>query len=230
MSFILDALRKSEHERQRSAVPGVAQVPFAVQRRETPRWALMVIGVLGAAVLGLVGVAWWQTTRDPEPASSARTTQPLDLPPAEATQPPVQAAPRVTRVEPAEPQPRTAERSPPAFADSAAPAPANATAGGSTTAPRSSAAFGTASAPAPADAKDAPLPSAAALAAQGIAVPQLRLTLHGYNDNPADRFVFINGARYREGDTLREGPRVVSIERSGVVLSQQGRRFRLASE
>ena len=77
---------------------------------------------------------------------------------------------------------------------------------------------------------DPPLPNAAALAALGISVPELRLTLHGFSENPADRFVFINGARYREGETLREGPRVVSIERTGVVLSQQGRRFLLGTD
>ena len=62
MSFILDALRKSEHERQRSAVPGLSHVPLATPRRELPGWALLVIGVLAAAVL-VLGGAWWQSQR-----------------------------------------------------------------------------------------------------------------------------------------------------------------------
>ncbi len=43
MSFILDALRKSEHERQRSTAPGIAQVPFGAPHRELPRWAIALI-------------------------------------------------------------------------------------------------------------------------------------------------------------------------------------------
>ncbi len=62
VSFILDALRKSEHERQRSAVPGLSQVPLATPQPQLPRWALVVIGVLVAAVL-VLGGAWWQSTR-----------------------------------------------------------------------------------------------------------------------------------------------------------------------
>ena len=64
VSFILDALRKSEHERQRSAVPGLSQVPLATPQPQLPRWAFAVIGVLVAAVLALGG-AWWQSTRAP---------------------------------------------------------------------------------------------------------------------------------------------------------------------
>ena len=70
MSFILDALRKSEHDRQRSAVPGLSQVPLATPRPQMPRWALAVIGVLVAAVL-LLGGAWWQSARVPTPAELA---------------------------------------------------------------------------------------------------------------------------------------------------------------
>jgi general secretion pathway protein B len=74
------------------------------------------------------------------------------------------------------------------------------------------------------------LPSAAALAAQGIAVPPLRLELHAYSERPRDRFVFINGRKYAEGDVLAEGPQVVSIEPTGVVLAHSGRRFVLVQE
>ena len=74
------------------------------------------------------------------------------------------------------------------------------------------------------------LPSAAALQALGIDVPALRLELHGYSEKPAERFVFINGHKYREGERLTEGPEVVTVEPNGVVLSQQGHRFLLAPE
>ncbi len=74
------------------------------------------------------------------------------------------------------------------------------------------------------------MPSAASLQAQGINVPALRLELHAYSDKPAERFVFINGRKYKEGERLTEGPEIVKIEANGVVLSEQGQRFQLAAE
>ena len=57
------------------------------------------------------------------------------------------------------------------------------------------------------------------LIADGVALPPLRLELHVYyRDRPNERFVIVNGGTYREGEALREGPRVVTIEPTGVVL------------
>src|SRR5690606_2681938 len=58
VSFILDALRKSESERQRSQVPGIAHVPLAVARPTLPVWAIAVMAVLGASAVAMAG-AWW---------------------------------------------------------------------------------------------------------------------------------------------------------------------------
>ena len=68
------------------------------------------------------------------------------------------------------------------------------------------------------------------LLAQGVDVPPLKLELHAYSDTPAERFVFINGRKYKEGERLADGPEVVRIEPNGVVLSQHGQRFQLAPE
>ena len=56
-------------------------------------------------------------------------------------------------------------------------------------------------------------------------MPKLDLQLVAYYDSPADRYVFINNAKYKEGATLSEGPRVVSITTNGAVLSYLGREF-----
>jgi general secretion pathway protein B len=77
---------------------------------------------------------------------------------------------------------------------------------------------------------DATLPSAAALAAEGIALPALRLELHAYGDDRASRFVFINGRRYLEGERLPEGPELLAIEPRGAVLRYAGHRFLLVPE
>jgi general secretion pathway protein B len=68
------------------------------------------------------------------------------------------------------------------------------------------------------------------LAAEGVAVPPLRLELHAFSAQPKDRFVFINGRKYKEGDRLAEGPMLVEIAPTGAVLTHAGRRFILVQE
>lgn len=224
MSFILDALRKSEHERQRSTVPGLSHVPLATPTAHLPRWALAVIGLLAAAVLAL-GVAWWQSARQP-PAVAAATIpmveRRVELPPPVAAPPPQPVRPFVT--EPTD-QGRSTALAAAANAGSASEtAPAVA---GQEFAVRQPA-------PAPAEAEttrnEAALPSPAALIADGIVLPQLRLELHAFAEQPSDRYVFINGRKYSEGERIVEGPEIVSIERTGAVLSHAGRRFLLIAE
>ena len=70
----------------------------------------------------------------------------------------------------------------------------------------------------------ADLPTIDDVALQG-GVPEMHIDLHVYSANPQERFVFVNKRKYREGETLQEGPRVDEITRDGVVLSQHGRRF-----
>jgi general secretion pathway protein B len=57
------------------------------------------------------------------------------------------------------------------------------------------------------------------------ALPELHLDVHVYATKPADRFVFINMRKYKEGNTLQEGPVLERIRRDGVVLNYQGLRF-----
>jgi len=58
-------------------------------------------------------------------------------------------------------------------------------------------------------------------------LPDLELTVHVFSDVPSKSFVFINDRRYREGETLREGPHLESIEKQGVILSYEGTQFLL---
>jgi general secretion pathway protein B len=208
VSFILDALRKSEHERQRSAVPGLAQVPLATPPAHLPRWTMIVMGLLVAAVLAL-GLAWWQSAREPVELTAAPATveRPVPLPPAPAAPPERVATVRTVQPEPASPAP----------ADSLA------------TAAEPSVVADAPPPPAP-TAIDEPVPTAAALAAEGIALPELRLELLAFREQPRDRFVFINGRKYVEGERLVEGPQLVSIQPTGAVLLQTGRRFLLLSQ
>jgi general secretion pathway protein B len=226
VSFILDALRKSENERQRGAVPGISSVPFAVPRQRLPTWTLAVIGLLGLSVVALGG-AWWQSSTSgsvPAPgptASSPSTNVPIDIPALSArnaggASSAAEQPPNLTANEPVN--------------SSGFSAPAQA--------PESLAGAAVRTAETPPGASQPAfvgvwqtLPTAATLAAEGIALPQLRLELHVfYRDRPADRLVIINGGRYREGDVITEGPRVVAIEATGALLAYEGREFTLSAD
>jgi general secretion pathway protein B len=224
MSFILDALRKSEHERQRSTVPGLSQVPLATPTAQLPRWALLVIGILAAAVL-VLGAAWWQSSREPSTVAAAAAAIPMiersvQLPPPAASPPPPPPRPFIS-----EPAAQARSTALAAAADTGADDEGDDT-------PNFAEPDFAARNPEPASAaRDGPaLPSAAALIANGVVLPPLRLELHAFAEQPRDRFVFINGRKYVEGERIVEGPQIVSIERAGAVLLHAGHRFLLIAE
>jgi general secretion pathway protein B len=57
------------------------------------------------------------------------------------------------------------------------------------------------------------------------ALPDLHLDVHVYATRPAERFVYINMRKYREGATLADGPVLERIRRDGVILDFHGLRF-----
>jgi len=72
------------------------------------------------------------------------------------------------------------------------------------------------------------LPNLGQLRAAGlVSVGNLHIDMHVYSGDAAKRFVFINMSKYREGDRLTEGPTLEEITPEGVIMVQQGNRFRL---
>src|SRR5271168_5150693 len=53
MSFILDALKKSETERQRQSLPGLMDTPAAQRRSRLPLWAMLLGALLALNVVVL---------------------------------------------------------------------------------------------------------------------------------------------------------------------------------
>jgi general secretion pathway protein B len=70
MSFILDALRKSEHERERKTLPGLVDVPVARPERPRVPVALIAVGALLAVNLLVLAFVLLRD-RNPEPAAGA---------------------------------------------------------------------------------------------------------------------------------------------------------------
>jgi len=218
MSFILDALKKSESERKRQGGPALLEMRVSPPRRGLPMWAVLI----AIALLANLGILAYLLLRQPEttaipvpvvtaPAlATAPGTTPPAAPPAAAI-PPASVLPDPATVTSALP-PET--RLPPANAADYEPAvpprpavngaPSNATIAG-----------------------DMGLPTMQDLNASGAGIPALRLSLHAYDPIPANRYVLLNSARMREGETTAEGVRLERITEFGVVMSWRGRRFTL---
>ena len=212
MSFILDALKKSETDRQQQGSAEFANVPVGSGDDGPPRW-LWVLG--GLLLVNLVVVAGLLMRPGAQPAAQAPASQPtttVAITPAAEPAPQQQfaaeiEAARQTVLQREEPI-AVAEAAPPP-ASAPATAPANATTTSEATNPLA-------------------LPTAQEVIANGsLTLPTLHVDVHVYSDSPADRFVFINMTKHKEGSVLAEGPRVQRITPEGVVLSQNGVTFLL---
>ncbi|MCC5793833.1 MAG: general secretion pathway protein GspB [Chromatiales bacterium] len=213
MSIILDALRKSEDERQQGRPPRLADVRQAARPQSSWRWwPLLMVGVLLLNLLLLMLLL-----RDRAPASPPPGAVAPAVPEITRLAPPAAPADELREVRPLarEPLPRT-----PQATSARAPQPAARAPGGAAAAPARPAAVLTELEP--------ELPSAADLVARGrLNIPELTLELHVYAEEAGRRLVFINGSRYREGDRLQEGPLLEAVTASGAVLRHEGERFLL---
>lgn len=251
MSLILDALKRAERERRSEHAPVLEAAPPPSPRRPRLRRPLRLVAVIGliAVVLG----AGWALVRDrdappadddatdaavaqtaPDPAPEAATVPPAPAAPTEPAPEVIPGTESVASLEeltegvvdeaPAEPPPAT--ESTPSTVQPAAPPP---------TAPSSAEPTVTPSAPAatatpppavpPALTQPAPLRKLREMPPDYRAdFPALTVEVHVFERNAAERFVRINGRRYKQGDALAEGPRILEIVREGIVLEYRGQK------
>lgn len=204
MSFILDALKKSETDRQQQGSAEFAGVPTSRPREGPPRW-LWVLGLLLAVnLVVLIGLLL-----RPDSPSAATTTSP------DITQ---ITRPQTGRTDGFAEQVATARQNAPRRED---PRPATADT------PRVEAPTQTATATDP-QPRSIALPTIHEVVADGtIALPELHVDIHVYSEIAEDRFVFINMSKHKEGTRLEEGPLVQEITPQGVVLNQNGILFLL---
>lgn len=235
MSFILDALKKSETDRQQQSTAEFASVPSSAAPAGAPRWLWIVGLLLAINVLVLVGlllrpVAETATSASAELNAEGSTAENLSLQNARVEQPSF------------EDKVATAQENRPgrqATTGTALPGnmPGNIQ---SRNVPGSTVPDNTASEqvtpmlisqnPASVSSEDL-YPSIHEMRANGFAgLPELHLDIHVYNSDPDDRFVFINMSKLREGSQLAEGPIVDEITPNGVVLRHQGQSFILPRE
>lgn len=212
MSYILDALRRADAERERGGVPGLHTQTMAEPGDETeaaPRarglkpWHWLAIGLAGGLA---VAIAWSWRGEEPPPVAVLPPAPPPPAPPAA----PAAIAPiAVTEAPPASPvaiAPMRAAPPPPAAA--ARPA-----------------------APAPASAAASTIPRIASLAELP---PELRSGLPAlafggsiYSGTPANRLLIVNGQLMHEGESLGPGVTLEQIKPKAAVLVIRGQRFEI---
>ncbi len=231
MSFILDALRKSEAARRRSEAPDLfAAMPATPEPvRARPNWPLWLLGAVAAC--SLIAVLWLLAQRAPEAPTASPTvdasaeTEAMDGAAVTAPAPESTTEPTPPQVRPPvdpAPTPAAAEISP-----SAATPPPPAT-----------------PLPPPPREPPAPPPDVAVAAAPILPptgsvvtladldpatrklLPPLKLSMHLWNETAAQRFVILDGQRLREGDLLGELV-IERITRDGAVLAWRGGQLRI---
>ena len=214
MSFILDALRKSESERQRLGAVAMADLPVGRRRRGQPWWvyALSALLLVNLGVLLVVLLRDRSTSQSPStiatslsPTTNAVTTQ--------ASAPRPLAAPNPLQEAAANPPQVTYESVPRSELDIA-----NAVA----SVPDGAAVVR------PDDATPTITKPVTTTQPNDSPSQDIHLDLHVYSQNPRERFVMINMHRYTEGQQLPNGANIEQITPEGVVLYQNGTRYQLS--
>jgi general secretion pathway protein B len=233
MSYILDALRKSDQQRQRGATPTLltAQATVATPTRS----GLSLNGWLAATLVGAgVLIGWlrpWQTdpvASIPEPIAA----RPLAATPAmPALQPDMpSSASELEQIQ----QPGLAS------ASTATPTPAQASAAKET----KSITLAGHQTPGTVHAEATPVPLNSVVTDPAEVergknvmplselppsirqeIPNITISFHVYSSNPTERRVMINNELLRQGENLPPGLRVEQITPDGVIISYKGYRF-----
>jgi general secretion pathway protein B len=236
VSYILEALKKLEQKRQQEGTPNLLtlQGDATKVRKKRSVWPYLTLGVFllnGIIVLLLFWIAPWKhagpplsqtsrvaresTTPPPVTVLPEKNEQPVaetkkDVPPLEKkdvtqsapSQPPTHPPSKVV-VEAA--QPKTAPVQPPTPIK---------------TSPESS----------PREIKPIK-PSNKVLSIKELpaaikgGLPELKMTVHSYNEHPQSRFVVMNNNTIREGQSINADLKVEQITPNGVILNYQGHRF-----
>lgn len=241
MSFILDALKKSESERQRQLGPSLADVRMTRRNAERPWWAVAVAALLVINLGVLIVVLVRGGDAKPAPAPSAQP-QGYSAPP---QQPPARQSDLSSQAT-SDPSVRSLADEAGGYEEPYAGEPVNPNLAGAASVPEgpplvrqieppsvaalpSGAVFEARQAANASGARagSETLPTLNELAGAGTSLPDLHLDIHVHSQNPTERFVFVNMRKYLEGETLKEGPNVERITNEGVILNQRGLRFLL---
>lgn len=222
MSYLLDALRKAERERNLGRVPELSYAvteSVSLAGKRVPVWVLLLVVSLVVLNIGLVAAFWWLGQDNAAPpvdihtkAASSTSEQALSEP---------QKLPR-DQVSPEKPSPVTAPlqqsaqvQEPQSRQPAAVSEPEYTSDPAEQVLPEIELEVG-----------KAPhfneLPEA-----QQAVLPTLTINGHLFSSIPGRSFVLINSRRYHEGQRIAQGPAVVAIDEQGVILRMGDINYRL---
>lgn len=244
MSYILDALRKSDEERRRGTTPTLLTPQIAAPEPARPRkfaFSLAAVALISVGVL--IGiVAPWDGDAPSAPAKPA-AARPADPPKAQlAAAVPIQPTqvaaperavpPQASPVKPPAPAPRPAAspRREPAKPTNKTVAPKTQSDGEAAVAkpaPKTAARSPERKQDAAPEQPQSPVVAFGDLPlAVQQEMPKLQVAAHAYSAVAGQRLVSINERIVREGDTVASGLVLEEITPSGMILSYRGYRFR----
>ncbi|MFZ4552655.1 MAG: general secretion pathway protein GspB [Aquabacterium sp.] len=226
MSYILDALKKADAERERAAVPGLhtAATPLAddaLPKTISVTPLAMGFAAVALAALGVMGWQLWQHAATPTPAPAQPSSPPpMMMPP--PMQPPASMpapAPSLPASQPM-PVPPQAQPSPTPFTDSVR---------------QSTPQQPVASRPSSTPKVTTPATANSPILRLNELPEEMRRTLPNmvfggamYSDVPSKRMLIINGGVFHEGDQPMSGLSLDEIRLKSAVFSYQGQRFSVA--
>jgi general secretion pathway protein B len=208
MSFILDALKRSEAERLRKNPPGIANIAQSNRRKSSSKWMWLVLSLLAVNLVAVAGLIFLFRPEVPATQGSGKVIEhETSAMPAASANAPIGSGRERPEMANVEPEVAVAEPAATPVESSQLVSPTQ----NATSYDR--------------------LESFNDLRAKGqLTLPDLHLDIHVYSAQAADRFVFINTSKYKENAALAEGPVVREITPDGVILDYQGTVFLLPRE
>ncbi len=240
MSYILEALKKAQAERQLGSAPTIHAMP--IQAAPTahaaggrgPMWIVLA----SVAVLAAVGAVAW-LRQSPPSAPAVLAVQPVTAPPAVVVASQVGVPPAPPMVV-AQAMPAPVMQAAPVAPAPVAPAPAKIPVAQS--APAAAAPVARATQPAAPAVRPQPVAPVAEVAApeenlpfmsqlpepQRSEVPKVTFGGYMYSKNPADRLLLIDKVLRHEGEEVAPGLILEQLQPKAAVMNYRGTRYRVA--
>lgn len=228
MSFILDALKKSETDRQQQGAAEFTAVPVSSDKPGAPKW-LWILGLLLAInIVVLIGILIRSYTPSSSPVIATADRSTTNTSPERSSAAALESTQRAS----AEANISELSLAEPTFAEQVIAAKEKQTARGPE---QSSVSRQPQPEQSPARSKPSEsslyLPTFDEARVRGLfQMTDLHLDIHVFGEIPSDRFVFINMVKHRENSQLASGPAVREITPDGVILEYQGTSFLLPRE
>jgi general secretion pathway protein B len=199
MSYILEALKKSDQQRQRGTTPTLQAAQLTVlapQRPMSVYYGLFALVLLATGITSGITIGW------------LRPWQPQSMPvKTETVAPPQQAAPALPVTPDTSGDTAQSYRSARIAAEPVAAAPVR-------------------DKPASVAQDNQAIPLSEFPPHIQHEIPAMEVQLHAYASVPGERLVSINSIRLREGGSLMAGLRLEQITPDGMIFSYKGYRFR----